>query len=35
MHSGKVNKKRYDDLGKPTKHTSFIVKSMGGNLPEK
>ena len=35
MHSGIVNKTRYDDLGKPMKQTSFIVKNPGGNLPEK
>ena len=35
MHSGKVNKTRYDNLGKPTKQTSFTVKNLGGNLPEK
>ena len=34
--SGKINKTRYDDLGKPIKQTSFIVKkNLGGNLPEK
>ena len=36
MHSGKVNKTIYDDLGKPMKQTSFMVKKpRGGNLPEK
>ena len=35
MHSGKLNKTRYDDLGKPMKQTSFIVKNQGRNLPEK
>ena len=35
MHSGIVNKTRYDDLGKPMKQTSFIVKNLGGNLPKK
>ena len=35
MHSGKVNKTRYDDLGKPMKQTSFTVKNLGGNLPKK
>ena len=35
MHSGKLNKTKYDDLGKPMKQTSFIVKNLGGNLPEK
>ena len=33
--SGKINKTRYDDPGKPMKQTSFTVKSLGGNLPEK
>ena len=33
MHSGKANKTRYDDPGKPTKQASFIVKNLGGNLP--
>ena len=35
--SGKKTKKktRYDDLGKPTKQTSFTVKNLGGNLLEK
>ena len=32
----KTNKQtRYDDLRKPTKQTSFTVKNLGGNLPEK
>ena len=35
MHSEKVNKTRYDDLGKPVKQTSFTVKNLGENLPEK
>ena len=35
MHNGKVNKIRYDDLGKPIKQTSFTVKNLGGNFPEK
>ena len=34
-YSKKVNKTRYDDLGKPMKQTSFIVKNLGGNLLEK
>ena len=34
MHSGKVNKTRYDDPGKPMKQTNFTVKNPGGNLPE-
>ena len=33
--SGKINKTRYDDRGKPMKQTSFIVKNLGGNIPEK
>ena len=33
--SRKINKIRYDDLGKPIKPISFIVKNLGGNLPEK
>ena len=33
--SGKINKTRYDYLGKPMKQTSFTVKNLGGNLPEK
>ena len=33
--SGKINKIRYDDLGKPMKQTSFTAKNLGGNLPEK
>ena len=33
--SGKINKTRYDDTGKPMKPTSFIIKNLGGNLPEK
>ena len=35
MHSRKLNKTRYDDLGKPMKQTSFTVKNLGGNLPDK
>ena len=35
MHNGKVNKTRYDDLGKSMKQTSFTVKNLGENLPEK
>ena len=35
MHSGKVNKTRYDNLGKSMKQTSFTVKNLGGNLPER
>ena len=33
--SGKINKIRYDDPGKPMKQTSFTVKNLGGNLPKK
>ena len=33
--NGKINKTRYDDLGKPMKQTNFTVKNLGGNLPEK
>ena len=32
---GKINKTRYDDPGKPMKQTSFTVKNLGRNLPEK
>ena len=32
---GKVNKTRYDDPGKPMKQTSFTVKNLGEDLPEK
>ena len=35
MQSGKVNKTRYDDLGKPMKQTSFIVKKSGGKPSRK
>ena len=35
MHNGKLNKIRYDNLEKPMKQTSFTVKNLGGNLPEK
>ena len=35
MHHGKVNKTRYDNPRKPMKQTSFIVKNLGENLPEK
>ena len=31
----KINKTRYDNLGKPMKQTSFTVKNPGGNLSEK
>ena len=33
--SGKINKTRYDDLGKQMKQISFIVKNLGENLPKK
>ena len=32
---GKINKTKYDDPRKPMKQTSFTVKNLGGNLPEK
>ena len=35
MHSGIVNKTRYDDLGKLMKQTSFIVKNLGGKFLKK
>ena len=35
MHSGKVNKTRYDDPGKSMKQTSFTVKNLKRNLLEK
>ena len=35
MHSGKINKTRYDNLGKLMKQTSFTVKNLGGNLPKR
>ena len=35
MHSGKVNKTKYDDPGKPMKQTSFTIKNLGRNLPKK
>ena len=35
MHSGKLNKTRDDDPGKPMKQTSFTIKNLGGNLPKK
>ena len=35
MHSGKLNKTRYDDPEKPMKQTSFTVKNLEENLPEK
>ena len=33
--SGKINKTRYNDPGKPMKQTSFTVKNLGENFPEK
>ena len=33
--SKKINKTSYDDPGKLMKQTSFTVKNLGGNLPEK
>ena len=35
MYNGKVNKTKYDDLGKPIKQISFTVKNLRGNLLEK
>ena len=35
MHNGIVYKTKYNNLGKPMKQTSFTVKNLGGNLPEK
>ena len=35
MHNKKINKTRYDDPRKSMKQTSFTVKNLGGNLPEK
>ena len=34
-YSGKINKTRYDDPGKPMKQTNFTIKNLGGNLPKK
>ena len=33
--SGKINKTRYDDPGKPIEQTSFTVKNLRGNLLKK
>ena len=33
MHSGKINKTRYDDPGKPMKQTSFTIKKKPGGKP--
>ena len=35
MHSGIVNKTRYDDLRKLMKQTSFTIKKPGGNPSQK
>ena len=35
MQRKKINKATYDDPGKPMKQTSFTVKNLGGNFPEK
>ena len=35
MHSGIVNKTRYDDPEKPMKQTSFTVKNLRRNLLKK
>ena len=35
MHSGKLNKTRYDDSRKLMKQTSLTVKNLKGNLPKK
>ena len=35
MHSGKVNKTRYDDPGKSMKQTSFTVKKLEGKPSQK
>ena len=35
MHSGIVNKTRYDDSRKPMKQTSFTVKKPGGKPSQK
>ena len=35
MQRNKINKTRYDDLGKPMKQTSFTIKNLGGNLSKK
>ena len=35
MHTGKLNKIRYDNPRKLMKQTSFTVKKPGGNLPKK
>ena len=35
MHNGKINKTRYDNPEKPMKQTSFTIKNLEGDLPEK
>ena len=35
MHNRIVNKKRYDDIGKPIRQISFTIKNLGKNLLEK
>ena len=35
MHNRIVKKTKYVDPGKPMKQTSFTVKNLGGNFPEK
>ena len=35
MHSGIVNKTRYDNPEKLMKQTSFTIKNLGRNLPKK
>ena len=35
MHNGIVNKTKYDGPRKLMKQTSFAIKNLGGNLPEK
>ena len=35
MHSGKINKTKYNNPRKPIKQTSFTIKNLGGNLLEK
>ena len=35
MHNRIVNKTRYDYLEKIIKQTSFTIKNLGGNIPEK
>ena len=34
MQRKKINKTIYDNPEKPIKQTSFLVKNLGGNLPE-